>query len=156
MEFAMLETMFTSKQSIFYSLAGTSICKPINLANSFFFFGFYFCFLSQTFTNHRIAEEGAGYFFNSSLPLPAASQTLRHQPGDYYRELTSAHGQQPDSNREPNSLFFYSTVRKKVKRKRPYIYLYINIAYKLHTTQLQTTHLLQMKYLTTSNLYVLK
>ena len=155
MEFAMLETMFTSKQSIFYSLAGTSICKPITLANSFFFL-FLFVFSFTDIHESQDFRGGAGYFFNSSLPLPAASQTLRHQPGDYYRELTSAHGQQPDSNREPNSLFFYSTVRKKVKRKRPYIYLYINIAYKLHTTQLQTTHLLQMKYLTTSNLYVLK
>ena len=45
--------------------------------------------------------EGGGHFFNSSLPLPPASQTLRHQPGDYCRELTSAHSQQPDSNREP-------------------------------------------------------
>ena len=41
-----------------------------------------------------------GYLFNSSLPLPPASHTLTQQPGDYYRELTSAHSQQPDSNRE--------------------------------------------------------
>ena len=56
---------------------------------------------SRTFTNHRTAGEGGGHFFNSSLPLPPASQTLRHQTGDYCRELTSAHSQQPDSNREP-------------------------------------------------------
>ena len=37
----------------------------------------------------------------SSLPLPHASQTFRHYPGDYCRDLTSAHRQQPDSNREP-------------------------------------------------------
>ena len=42
-------------------------------------------------TNDRTAGEGRGHFFNSSLPLPPASQTLRHYPGDYCRELTSAH-----------------------------------------------------------------
>ena len=61
---------------------------------------FYLGFLSRTFTIHRTAEEGGGYLFNSFLPLPPDSQTLRHQPGDYCRELTSAHSQQPDSNRE--------------------------------------------------------
>ena len=35
--------------------------------------------------------KGGGHFFNSSLPLPPASQTLRHWPGDYCWELTSAH-----------------------------------------------------------------
>ena len=69
--------------------------------NLFFFFFFYLGFLSRTFTIHRIAWEGGGYFFNSSLPLRPASQTLRHQPSDYSRELTSAHSQQLDSNREP-------------------------------------------------------
>ena len=40
---------------------------------------FYLGFLSQiTFTNHRTAGEGGGHFFNSSLPLPPTSQTLRH------------------------------------------------------------------------------
>ena len=40
---------------------------------------FYLGFLSQiTFTNHRTAGEGGGHFFNSSLPLPSASQTLKH------------------------------------------------------------------------------
>ena len=64
-------------------------------------FFFYLSFLSRTSTNRRTAGEGRGHFFNSSLPLPPASQTLRHQPGDYCRELTSAHSQQPDLNREP-------------------------------------------------------
>ena len=66
------------------------------------FFSF-FClgFLSQTFAIHRTAVEGGSYFFKSFLPLPLPSQTLRHQPGDYCRELTSTHSQQPDSNREP-------------------------------------------------------
>ena len=64
-------------------------------------FVFYLGFVSRTFTNHRTAWEGGVHFFNSSLALPPASQTLRHQPGDYCRELTSAHSQQPDSNWEP-------------------------------------------------------
>ena len=57
-------------------------------------------FLSRTFTIHRTAGEGGGYLFKSSLPLPLSSQTLRHQSGDYCRELTSAHSQNPDSNQE--------------------------------------------------------
>ena len=64
-------------------------------------FFFYSGFLSRIFTSHRTAEEGGDYFFKSSLPLPLASQTPRHQPGNYCRELTSAHSQQPDSNHEP-------------------------------------------------------
>ena len=43
-----------------------------------FFFFFYLGFLSQPFTNHRAAREVGGHFLNSSLPLPPASQTLRH------------------------------------------------------------------------------
>ena len=35
-------------------------------------------FLSRSFTNHRTTGEGGGHFFNSSLPLLPASQTLRH------------------------------------------------------------------------------
>ena len=62
---------------------------------------FYLGFLSRTFANRRTEREGGGHFFNSSLPLPPASQTLRYQLGDYYRELTCAHNQEPESNREP-------------------------------------------------------
>ena len=72
-----------------------------NLDESIFFFFFYLGFLSRTFTIHRTAGEGGGYFFNSSLPLRPASQTLRHKPGDYCREFTSAHSQQLESDREP-------------------------------------------------------
>ena len=54
-------------------------------------FFFYLGFLSRPFTNYRTARERGGHFFNSSLPLPPDSQTLRHQLGDYYRELNSAH-----------------------------------------------------------------
>ena len=60
----------------------------------------YLGFLSRTFRNHRTSEEGGGRYFESSLPLSPASQTLRHQPGDYCGKLTSAHSQQPDSKRE--------------------------------------------------------
>ena len=45
---------------------------------SFFFFFCYMCFLPQAFTIHRIAVEGEGYLFNSSLPCPSTSQTLRY------------------------------------------------------------------------------
>ena len=48
-------------------------------------------FLSQTFTIHRTAGEAGGYLFNSSLPLPPASQTLTHWSSNYCRELTFAH-----------------------------------------------------------------
>ena len=75
-------------------------CNIFQLILTFFFF-FLSGFSLRTFTNHRTAGEGEGYFFNSLLPLLPASQTLRNQPGDYYRELTSANSQQPDSNREP-------------------------------------------------------
>ena len=43
-----------------------------------YIFFFYLGFLSRTFTIHGTAGEGGGYLFNSSLPLPPASQTLRH------------------------------------------------------------------------------
>ena len=75
------------------------LCQSLFLNN--FFFWSNLGFLSRTFTIHGIAGEGGGYFFKSCLPLPPASQTLRHQPDDYCRELTSAHSQQPESNREP-------------------------------------------------------
>ena len=45
------------------------------IASDFFF---YLGFLSQPFTNHRTTGEGGGHFFNSSLPCPPASQTLRY------------------------------------------------------------------------------
>ena len=51
--------------------------KFINLPVFFVFF-FYLGFLSRTFTIHGTAGEGGGYLFNSSLPLPPASQALRH------------------------------------------------------------------------------
>ena len=43
---------------------------------------------------------GGCYFLISFLPLPFASQILRHQPNNYCRELTTAHSQQTDSSLE--------------------------------------------------------
>ena len=48
----------------------------VNIYVNVFFF--YLGFLSRTFSNHRTAGEGGGHFFDSSLPLPPASRTLRH------------------------------------------------------------------------------
>ena len=45
----------------------------MRIINTFFF---YLGFLSRPFTHHRTAGEGGGHFFNSSLQLPPASQTL--------------------------------------------------------------------------------
>ena len=50
--------------------------------HNFLFFGFVFFFyqacLSRIFTIHRRASEGGGYLLISFLPLPPASQALRH------------------------------------------------------------------------------
>ena len=51
----------------------------------------YLSFPSQTFTNYRTAGEERRHFFNCSLPFLPASQTLRHQPDNYCREIISAH-----------------------------------------------------------------
>ena len=63
-----------------------------------------FFFLSAFFSNIQDSQDSTGrgqVSINSSLPLLPTSQTFRHQPGNYCRELTSAHSQHPDSNREP-------------------------------------------------------
>ena len=78
------------------------IWQSVSLHSSSLVDAFFFClgFLSGKFTKHGTAGEGGGDFFNSSLPLPPAPQTLRHQPGDCCRELTSTYSWQPDWNRE--------------------------------------------------------
>ena len=73
----------------------TSQVTRLITKQGFFLSGFF----SRTFTIHRTAGKGGSYFF--ILPLPPASQTLRNQPGNYCRELTSAHSQQSELNREP-------------------------------------------------------
>ena len=78
---------------------GVHICKNRFRHRGKFFF--YLGFLSRTFTNHRTAGKGGGHFLNSSLSSPPASQILRHYPGNYCRELTSAQILQPTSNQEP-------------------------------------------------------
>ena len=67
--------------------------------DKFIFWEFFFLsFHTRPFTIPITAGKGGGYFFNSSLPLPPTSQTIRHQSGDYCSELTSAYSQQPDLN----------------------------------------------------------
>ena len=78
---------------------------PLKLPVIFFFFTF--GFLLRRFTFHRTAREVENYVFNFSLLFSSASQTLRHKPGDYSRELTSAHSTQPESN-----LAFWAQVAK--------------------------------------------
>ena len=67
----------------------------------FFFFLSGFSFTTIHESRNCRAEEGGGHFFNSSLPLSPASQTVRNQAGDYCRELNCAYRLQPDSNRKP-------------------------------------------------------
>ena len=52
-----------------------------------YLFIFYLGSFSGTFMNHRTEGEMGQHFINSWLPLPPASQTLRHWPGDYCREI---------------------------------------------------------------------
>ena len=66
-------TMHGSINQIWKVLCLLCIFMPLQL-----FFFFYLGFLSRTFPIHGTAREGGGYLFNSSLPLPSASQTLRH------------------------------------------------------------------------------
>ena len=61
---------------------------------------FYLGFLLRTFTNHRTVGEGVGHFFNSSLPLPPASQTLSWAATAESSPLHIARGEL-ESNREP-------------------------------------------------------
>ena len=50
----------------------------VQLGNVFFFFFFLSGFSFTNIHDSRDSREGGGYLFNSSLPLPPASQTLRH------------------------------------------------------------------------------
>ena len=63
--------------------------------------GFVFFSIWVSFHESQDCREWGGHFVISSPSLPPALQTLRHQPGDYCKQLTSADTQQPDSNREP-------------------------------------------------------
>ena len=92
------ETNTGVKQYIFYFRRASIMLSFKLLEPPFFFFVGFF---SQAFKSHRTAGEGERHFFKSSLLLPPASQRRKHQLGDYCRELTSAHSEQPCSNREP-------------------------------------------------------
>ena len=76
--------MLTLKLTMLLALTSASRCSEIRHLDTRFYtkseriFFYHLGFLSQPFTNHRTAGEGEGHFFNSSLPLPPASQTLRH------------------------------------------------------------------------------
>ena len=62
----------------------------LQLISRAFFFSVWVFFHNHSQTT-GLQGKGKGIFFNSSLPLPPALQTLRHQPGDYFRQLTSAY-----------------------------------------------------------------
>ena len=80
-----------------------------NNVNCTGFFVFVFLFLSNSvlkiykFTIYKSQDcRGRGRAFLCLVSTtPPASQALRHYPGYNYRQLTSAHRWQPDSNREP-------------------------------------------------------
>ena len=81
--------MAASACSWFISVSVVLLLERTKKLSGIFFF--FLGFLLQPFTNHRTARERGGHFFNSSLPLTSASQTLRHCPGDYCRDVTSRH-----------------------------------------------------------------
>ena len=101
-------------KSFFYS----ENLKEIPTLFSFYFF--YLGFVSRTLKNHRTAREGIGHSINSSLPLPPASQKLRHQPRDYCRELISAHSQQPDHIFTPR--FDFHVLTPLITVTKPYVF----------------------------------
>ena len=77
--------LYTFFSNFFYSIQ-----RIYDLPDFFFLCGF-------SFTNIHESQDCRGrgrHLFNSSLPLPPASRTLRHYPGDCCRELTSAHSEQ--------------------------------------------------------------
>ena len=69
-------------------IMGRYINYKLNFFSKFFFLSGFF------FTNIHYSQDSRGrgdYFLKSSLPLSPASQTPRHHPGNYWRELISAH-----------------------------------------------------------------
>ena len=87
---------------------------------------FFFFSIWVSFHESQDCREGGGHFVISSLSLPPALQKLRHQPGDYCRQITSADRQQPDSNREP-----LVSERKSLTTKLPTQKLFLEIR-KIH------------------------
>ena len=68
-----------------------TLAKSSILDSFFFLSGFCFTNIHES----QDCKGRGGHSINSSL------QTLRHQPDNYCRDLTSAHSQQPDANRAP-------------------------------------------------------
>ena len=83
---------FTYTESLFLHVA----------KHNCFLFQFFFLsgFFSRIFSIHRTVGEVGDYLLISFLPLPTASQALRHQLGYCCRELTSVHSWQPETNME--------------------------------------------------------
>ena len=80
-----------------FSVSFAKFTRTAFLQATFFVSGSFFTNIPDSWA----LGEGRGYFFNSSLPPPSASQTVRHQLGDYDRELTSAYSQESGSDRKP-------------------------------------------------------
>ena len=100
----------------------------------FWQFTVFFLRFAFSFTNIQDSQDSRGrgsLLFDSSLPLPPASQIVRHQLGSYCKELTSVSSQQTDSNRE--SLIFE---RKSLSAKlRPH--LFTEFQYRFHLPQVK-------------------
>ena len=73
------------------NICNDSINAPYEGRDLAFNFFFYLCFLSRTFMIQRTAGIEGGFLFNSSLPLPPTSQTLRHQSSPLH--IASSHTQ---------------------------------------------------------------
>ena len=86
----------------FFTHHTPKVCSYMSQSRiSFFCLFFSIRVFFQEYHDSQGSRVRGGYFFNSSLPLPPALQTIRHQPGYCCRELTSAHSWQLDSNQKP-------------------------------------------------------
>ena len=74
---------------------------------------FFYLDFSFTWFSRIIGQQGKGEtIFNSTLPLPPTSQIFTKWLGDFGTDLTPAHQQWYDSNRERKSLFPKISERK--------------------------------------------
>ena len=86
-KYSILDVLILFSNSFLGIVIAQLICIVVSVFFLFFLSGFSF----TTIYESQNCREGGRHFFNSSLPFPPASQTLRHYPGDYCRELTPAH-----------------------------------------------------------------
>ena len=93
-----LEFGFTGSNLSTHIARTKCCCSFTDLSRKHFFFLSEFFFHNHSLITGLQGKDGGE---NSSLPLPPASQTLRHQPSDCRRELISGHSSQTDSNWEP-------------------------------------------------------